>query len=62
VEGCVQKVWAFVAPKIVGGRLAPTPIGDLGLERMTDAIPLTRVSWRAIESDLLIEGYLGGES
>ena len=60
-QGCVQKVWAFVAPKIIGGSSAATPIGDLGLERMTDAIPLTRISWSVIESDLLIEGYLGSD-
>lgn len=59
-QGCIQKVWAFVAPKIIGGSDAPTPIGDLGLEKMTDAIQLTRVSWQTIESDLLIEGYLDG--
>jgi diaminohydroxyphosphoribosylaminopyrimidine deaminase/5-amino-6-(5-phosphoribosylamino)uracil reductase len=58
-QSCVQKVWAFVAPKIIGGEHAPTPIAELGLEKMTDAIPLTRVTWSAIESDLLIEGYLG---
>lgn len=58
--GCVQKVWAFVAPKVIGGEGAPTPIGDLGLEKMSDAIALTRVTWKAIDSDLLIEGYLGG--
>ncbi|MCU0550938.1 MAG: bifunctional diaminohydroxyphosphoribosylaminopyrimidine deaminase/5-amino-6-(5-phosphoribosylamino)uracil reductase RibD [Leptolyngbya sp. Prado105] len=58
-QGCVQKVWAFVAPKIIGGENAPTPIAELGLEKMTDAIRLTRVTWSAIESDLLIEGYLG---
>lgn len=58
-EGCVQKIWAFVAPKIIGGDQAPTPIADLGLEKMTDAIPLVRVTWSAIESDLLVEGYLG---
>ncbi|MBD2078822.1 bifunctional diaminohydroxyphosphoribosylaminopyrimidine deaminase/5-amino-6-(5-phosphoribosylamino)uracil reductase RibD [Leptolyngbya sp. FACHB-17] len=58
-QGCVQKVWAFVAPKIIGGSDAPTPIGDLGLEKMTDAIQLARVRWQTIESDLLIEGYLG---
>lgn len=59
-DKCVQKVWAFVAPKIIGGEAAPTPIGDLGLEKMSDAIELTRVTWKAIDSDLLIEGYLGG--
>ncbi|MBE9013120.1 bifunctional diaminohydroxyphosphoribosylaminopyrimidine deaminase/5-amino-6-(5-phosphoribosylamino)uracil reductase RibD [Pseudanabaenaceae cyanobacterium LEGE 13415] len=57
-ENCVQKVWAFVAPKIIGGKTAPTPIDDLGLEKMSDAIELTRVTWKAIDSDLLIEGYL----
>ncbi|GAP99363.1 bifunctional diaminohydroxyphosphoribosylaminopyrimidine deaminase/5-amino-6-(5-phosphoribosylamino)uracil reductase RibD [Leptolyngbya sp. NIES-2104] len=59
-DGCVQKIWAFVAPKIIGGEAAPTPIGNLGLEKMTDAIALTRVTWRAIDADLLIEGYLDG--
>ncbi|BAU10525.1 riboflavin biosynthesis protein RibD [Leptolyngbya sp. NIES-3755] len=57
-DDCIQKVWAFVAPKIIGGISAPTPIGDLGFEKMTDAIGLTRVTWKAIDSDLLIEGYL----
>ncbi|MGG6268463.1 bifunctional diaminohydroxyphosphoribosylaminopyrimidine deaminase/5-amino-6-(5-phosphoribosylamino)uracil reductase RibD [Leptolyngbya sp. AN03gr2] len=57
-DDCIQKVWAFVAPKIIGGISAPTSIGDLGFEKMTDAIELTRVTWRAIDSDLLIEGYL----
>lgn len=57
-QSCVQKIWAFVAPKLIGGDQAPTPIADLGLEKMTDAIALTRVTWSAIESDLLIEGYL----
>jgi len=58
-QECVQKVWAFVAPKIIGGNCAATPIGDLGLEKMTDALELTRVSWKTIDSDLLLEGYLG---
>lgn len=57
-DGSVQKVMAFIAPKIIGGSTAPSPIGDLGLELMTDAIQLERVYWRAIESDLLVEGYL----
>jgi diaminohydroxyphosphoribosylaminopyrimidine deaminase/5-amino-6-(5-phosphoribosylamino)uracil reductase len=57
-DGAVQKVWAFIAPKIIGGSQAPSPVGDLGLTRMTDAIPLHRLSWEAIGSDLLIEAYL----
>jgi diaminohydroxyphosphoribosylaminopyrimidine deaminase/5-amino-6-(5-phosphoribosylamino)uracil reductase len=57
-EGTVQKVLAFIAPKIIGGLAAPSPVGDLGLKKMTEALTLEQVSWRAIGSDLLIEGYL----
>lgn len=57
-EGAVQKILAFIAPKIIGGSTAPTPVGDLGLTKMTEAIPLERVSWRTVGSDCLIEGYL----
>jgi diaminohydroxyphosphoribosylaminopyrimidine deaminase / 5-amino-6-(5-phosphoribosylamino)uracil reductase len=55
--GLVQKVCAFVAPKIIGGTGA-TPVGELGLETMTEALALSRVSWRTIGPDFLCEGYL----
>lgn len=57
-DGSVQKVLAFIAPKIIGGRSAPSPVDDLGLAAMTDALLLERVHWRSIGSDLLVEGYL----
>ena len=57
-EGAVQKVLAFIAPKIVGGSAAPSPVGDLGLATMTEAMTLERVSWRPVGSDCLVEGYL----
>ena len=60
-DGSIQKVWAFVAPKIIGGSTAPSPVGDLGLTAMTDAIAVERVKWRSLGSDLLIEGYLKGK-
>jgi diaminohydroxyphosphoribosylaminopyrimidine deaminase/5-amino-6-(5-phosphoribosylamino)uracil reductase len=53
-----QKVMAFIAPKIIGGRAAPSPVGDLGLEHMMAALKLDRVTVQTIESDILIEGYL----
>ncbi|MEL6603219.1 MAG: bifunctional diaminohydroxyphosphoribosylaminopyrimidine deaminase/5-amino-6-(5-phosphoribosylamino)uracil reductase RibD [Cyanobacteria bacterium J06614_10] len=56
--GSVQKVWAFIAPKIIGGRTAPSPIGDLHLEAMTDAKPLTRLTMKPVGKDFLLEGYL----
>ncbi|HEY9844678.1 MAG TPA: bifunctional diaminohydroxyphosphoribosylaminopyrimidine deaminase/5-amino-6-(5-phosphoribosylamino)uracil reductase RibD, partial [Candidatus Caenarcaniphilales bacterium] len=57
-QGAVQKVLAFIAPKIVGGRAAPSPVGELGLTAMTEALTLERVQWRAIGSDCWVEGYL----
>jgi diaminohydroxyphosphoribosylaminopyrimidine deaminase/5-amino-6-(5-phosphoribosylamino)uracil reductase len=57
-DGAVQKVLAFIAPKIVGGKVAPSPVGDLGFATMTDALTLERVSWRQLGSDYVVEGYL----
>ncbi len=56
--GLVQKVMAFIAPKIIGGQTAPTPMGELGLLRMDEALALERVSVTPVGSDWLIEGYL----
>ena len=57
-QGAVQKVMAFIAPKIIGGSNAPTPVGDLGLTTMTEALLLERVRWRVVGADCLVEGYL----
>ncbi|MEM7648328.1 MAG: bifunctional diaminohydroxyphosphoribosylaminopyrimidine deaminase/5-amino-6-(5-phosphoribosylamino)uracil reductase RibD [Cyanobacteria bacterium P01_A01_bin.70] len=57
-QHCVQKVCAFIAPKIIGGPAAPTPIGELGLTKMSEAIALTDVTIEAIAPDLLIQGYV----
>jgi diaminohydroxyphosphoribosylaminopyrimidine deaminase/5-amino-6-(5-phosphoribosylamino)uracil reductase len=57
-DGTIQKVMAFIAPKIIGGTSAPSPIGDLGLNLMTDALQLKEIEIQAIDSDILIEGYI----
>lgn len=57
-EGAVQKILAFIAPKIIGGSNAPSPVGDLGFTTMTEALSLERVLWQTIGSDCLVEGYL----
>jgi diaminohydroxyphosphoribosylaminopyrimidine deaminase/5-amino-6-(5-phosphoribosylamino)uracil reductase len=57
-EGSVQKVLAFIAPKIIGGQGAPTPVGELGFSSMMDALTLQKVTIRKIGNDCLIEGYL----
>ncbi|MEM9090964.1 MAG: bifunctional diaminohydroxyphosphoribosylaminopyrimidine deaminase/5-amino-6-(5-phosphoribosylamino)uracil reductase RibD [Cyanobacteria bacterium P01_F01_bin.53] len=54
----VQKLWAFIAPKIIGGAIAPSPIGELGLTSMTDAKPLRQTQIIPIGEDFLLQGYL----
>jgi diaminohydroxyphosphoribosylaminopyrimidine deaminase/5-amino-6-(5-phosphoribosylamino)uracil reductase len=54
----VQKVYAFIAPKLIGGFAAPSPIDDLGLDFMTNAINLFRPKFQQIGTDFLISGYL----
>ena len=61
-QGAIQKVLAFVAPKIVGGVHAPQPVGDLGIQQMTEALDLERVSFRSIGKDLLVQGYLASNT
>lgn len=57
-SGVIQKVMAFIAPKIIGGAAAPSPVGELGLTQMNEAIALERLTMQTIETDILIEGYL----
>lgn len=57
-DGSIQKILAFIAPKLIGGSTAPSPVGELGLTSMTDALMLSRVQWRSVGPDLLMEGYL----
>ena len=55
--GLVDKVVAFVAPTIVGGKDAPSPVGGLGVDKMSDALRLHRVRVCEIGGDLAVIGY-----
>ncbi|MDF2881215.1 MAG: riboflavin biosynthesis protein RibD [Clostridiaceae bacterium] len=57
-SGIVNKVYAAVAPKIVGGNTAVTPVGGIGIEKMSEAIILSRVSHEVIGEDVIIKGYI----
>lgn len=56
--GIIHKVYAFVAPKIIGGKSAPSPIGELGMVEMTQALELIDVCYEQIGPDILISGFL----
>jgi diaminohydroxyphosphoribosylaminopyrimidine deaminase/5-amino-6-(5-phosphoribosylamino)uracil reductase len=54
----VDKIVAFVAPKIIGGRMLRSPVEDLGLSLMDKALQLKRPRWRVFEEDICLEGYV----
>lgn len=56
--GIVDKLMFFLAPKLIGGRDAPGPIGGRGIARLAETFELHRVKATQIDSDFLIEGYL----
>ncbi len=58
----VDHVAAFIAPKIVGGKAAPSPVGGRGVAAMVDALQLRQVRIERVGEDILVEGEVAGEA
>ena len=58
--GLVDKIFAFVAPKIIGGKNALTAVAGDGFLKLTDAVELTNFSAEKIGDDILLSGYVKG--
>ena len=56
--GLVNEVYAFVAPKIVGGASAKTPVEGQGIARLCDALQLKNLDVETIGQDVLIHGII----
>lgn len=56
--GLVDKVHAFVAPKIVGGRTAKTPVEGEGFAQLADSVQLTQLTAESVGGDVLLTGYV----
>jgi diaminohydroxyphosphoribosylaminopyrimidine deaminase/5-amino-6-(5-phosphoribosylamino)uracil reductase len=56
--GLVDKVLFFIAPKIVGGASAVTPVEGSGVEMMSDAIQLRDMKVSPVGEDWLVEAYV----
>lgn len=56
-SGIVDKLLVFVAPKIVGGKAAKTPVEGLGIASMADALQYKDLKVRNMGCDILIEAY-----
>lgn len=57
-EGLVDKVHAFVAPMVIGGRGAPGPVGGAGIEGLAQATPLRELQTTRLGADLMITAYV----
>ncbi len=54
----VDKIVSFIAPKIIGGKDALTPIEGKGIQFMGEAIELKHINIERFGDDIMIEGYV----
>ena len=57
-KNLVDKIEAFIAPKIIGGEFSKSPIGGEGAITMKDVQNLSNVSITEFDDDILITGYV----
>ena len=57
-QGCVQEIAAVIAPKLLGGELARTPLGDLGFTSMDQVQLLRADDVLRLGDDLLLQARL----
>jgi len=58
-EGLADKVYAFIAPMVIGGEDAPSAVGGVGPGRIAQALRLERTRVKTLGGDVLIVGYVG---
>ena len=52
---CVDEIYAFIAPKIIGGQDSKSPVGGKGIDLMKDAIMLKDIKIEQFDNDILIK-------
>lgn len=57
-ERLIDEVYAFIAPKFVGGRDAKTPIEGTGFCRMAEALALHHTEVQRVGDDILVHGLI----
>ncbi|MFC1897125.1 bifunctional diaminohydroxyphosphoribosylaminopyrimidine deaminase/5-amino-6-(5-phosphoribosylamino)uracil reductase RibD [Chloroflexota bacterium] len=56
--GLIDKVIAFIAPVIIGGKEAKTAVGGKGVDKVIDSLKLRHVSLKKLGEDLMVSGYV----
>ena len=61
-ENLVQRVYAFIAPKLVAGANAKTPVEGEGISYMKDAVKLEHIQVSLFGVDICVSGRVGEEN
>lgn len=56
--GLVDKIYAFIAPKIIGGKLALPPVAGDGFSALAESVRLVDINTEILAGDVLIVGYV----
>ncbi len=56
--GLIDRIMAFVAPKLAGGMTALPPLWATGAARMDEAVRLQDLHVQEIEGDVLVTGFV----
>lgn len=56
--GLVDRVQAYIAPKLIGGAQARGPVEGAGIARMADALALDHLTITRLGGDILVEGRI----
>lgn len=59
-RGLVDKVIAFIAPIIIGGKEVKTAVGGNGVDKVVDSFRLKRIKFEKFGEDLMVSGYVKG--
>ena len=55
--GLIDYAYAFVAPRLIGGDQAPTPLAGRGIESMEQCLDLRQPAVEQLSGDLLVHGH-----
>ena len=56
--GLIQKVYAYIGTKIIGGEAAPGPVKGKGALLISEALPLKDTKVQMLDEDVLIEAWI----
>jgi diaminohydroxyphosphoribosylaminopyrimidine deaminase / 5-amino-6-(5-phosphoribosylamino)uracil reductase len=59
-QGLVDRVTAFIAPVLLGGEGAPSPIAGTGVELAQNGLRLVRPEFSQSGDDVRVSGYVTG--